>query len=85
MRSGKWATPLQGDSGLPDLILCRPPRLVFAELKSARGRVSPQQQAWLNALSQCAGVEVYLWRPDDWQTIVHTLAPDPPTHSQSLR
>ncbi|GIV07644.1 MAG: hypothetical protein KatS3mg017_0846 [Fimbriimonadales bacterium] len=77
-RSGRWATPLQGEAGLPDLILLRPPRLVFAELKSEKGRVSKEQQAWLDALRACNGVEVYLWRPSDWASIVATLSPDTP-------
>ena len=72
-RSGRWATPLIGDSGLPDLILCKPPRLIFAELKREKGKVSTAQQGWLDALSRCAGVEVYVWRPRDWQAIVDTL------------
>ncbi|OYT69750.1 MAG: hypothetical protein CFK49_12130 [Armatimonadetes bacterium JP3_11] len=71
--NGRWHTPLQGDAGLPDLILCKPPRLIFAELKSERGRVRAEQQAWLDALRQCNGVEVYLWRPSDWDAIVETL------------
>lgn len=52
--------------GLPDLILVHPRtgRLVFAELKTAAGRVRPEQKAWLAAL----GIrhEAYLWRPADW-------------------
>ncbi|OYT68436.1 MAG: hypothetical protein CFK48_11590 [Armatimonadetes bacterium CP1_7O] len=71
--NGRWHTPLQGDVGLPDLILCRPPRLLFVELKSERGRVRAEQQAWLDALQACNGVEVYLWRPSDWASIVETL------------
>jgi hypothetical protein len=73
MRSGKWATPLTGDAGLPDLILCKPPRLLFAELKREQGRVSKAQADWLDALSRCAGVEVYLWKPSDWESIVRIL------------
>src|SRR5574340_48774 len=46
----------QGDIGLPDLILVRPPQLIFAELKSERGRVTPGQRAWLDALRGCQGV-----------------------------
>lgn len=72
-RSGRWATPLQGDAGLPDLILCKPPRLIFAELKREKGKVSHAQQAWLDALSQCNGVEVYLWKPSDWKAIAKIL------------
>lgn len=55
--------------GLPDLILCRPPRLIFAELKTARGQVREAQRTWLDALSACPGIQVYLWRPTDWSRI----------------
>ena len=43
-------------SGFPDLVLVRPPRLIFAELKSQRGRVRPDQQAWIVALEAVAGI-----------------------------
>lgn len=55
----------RSSAGFPDLVLLRPPRLVFVELKSDRGRVSDEQSAWLDDLEQC-GVEAYIWRPDDW-------------------
>lgn len=59
--------------GWPDLALCRSPRLILAELKSERGRVSDAQRAWLDALGSCSGVEVYLWRPSDWVAIESVL------------
>ena len=62
-----------GKRGFPDLVLCRPPRLIFAELKSERGKPSDDQLEWLDALRQC-GVEVYLWRPSDLETISYVLA-----------
>lgn len=49
-RRGKWATHVQGDSGFPDLVMVRG-ILVFAELKSAKGRVSEAQNLWLDRLS----------------------------------
>ena len=70
---GRWLTPIQGDAGFPDLVLCRPPRLIVAELKRNSARPTPAQRGWLGALGQCAGVEVYLWTPNDWETIVRTL------------
>jgi hypothetical protein len=33
----------RSSSGFPDLLMCRGPRLVAAELKSATGRVRPAQ------------------------------------------
>jgi hypothetical protein len=70
---GRWLTPLQGDAGFPDLVLCRPPRVIFAELKRAGGRLTPAQRGWLEALQACAGVECYLWTPADWDSIVQHL------------
>ncbi len=70
---GRWLTPIQGDAGFPDLVLCRPPRLILAELKRVGARPTPQQQGWLDALSACTGAEVYLWTPADWETIVRML------------
>jgi hypothetical protein len=60
-------------AGLPDLLLCRPPRVVFAELKAQDGRLSPPQQRWISLLSRCPGVAVHVWRPDDWPTIEEVL------------
>jgi hypothetical protein len=66
---GRWLTPIQGDAGFPDLVLCRPPRLVIAELKRVGVKPTAEQQAWLDALSACADVECYLWTPQDWKLI----------------
>ena len=52
--------------GWPDLVLCRPPRLVFVELKSAGGRLTPEQRDWLAALAGVPGIEAGVWRPADW-------------------
>ena len=51
--------------GYPDLTLVRGHRLIFAELKSKTGRLTPQQRGWLEAL-KATGAEVHLWRPADW-------------------
>ena len=59
--------------GFPDLVLVRPPRLRVCELKGDRGRLTPEQRAWLADLTAC-GVEVAVWRPaDDWDAIVAAL------------
>jgi hypothetical protein len=62
-----FMTAQQGHRGFPDLVLLRPPRLVFAELKSKRGQVHFDQATWLNGLEAVPNVEQYLWRPIDWQ------------------
>jgi hypothetical protein len=52
-------------AGFPDLVLCKPPRTLFVELKSEKGRLSPEQTEWLQDLEK-AGQEVRIWRPEDW-------------------
>jgi hypothetical protein len=68
---GRWLTPVAADgAGFPDLVLVHPRRrlIAFAELKSDRGRVRPEQAAWLAALRE-AGVAAFVWRPRDWAAI----------------
>lgn len=61
-----WRTPIQGDgTGWPDVYAVRGPHAIAAELKADRGRVSPEQTAWLDAL-RAAGVSVHVWRPVDY-------------------
>lgn len=45
-----WRTPMQGDRGVPDLILAKGGRVILAELKSSTGRLGPGQKEWLSAL-----------------------------------
>ena len=61
-----WCTPITGDTGFPDLVLVREGRIIFCELKSARGRISPQQKRWLKQLSDNYLVKAVVWRPRDW-------------------
>lgn len=72
-RSGRWATPVQGNVGFPDLVLLRPPRLVVAELKSDRGRLSTEQEAWLADFESVPCAEVYVWRPADREAVEAVL------------
>jgi hypothetical protein len=64
----KWS-----ERGWPDLALARPPRLVFAELKTDRGKTTVHQDRWLSLLRACPGVETYLWRPADFDAIAEVL------------
>jgi hypothetical protein len=52
--------------GFPDLAMVHAGqrRVLFAELKSERGRLRREQRAWINDLD-AAGQEVYVWRPVD--------------------
>jgi len=51
----------------------KPPRFTLAELKRENGRTTPHQDHWLQMLSQCPCVEVYLWRPSDLDGIARCL------------
>ena len=59
--------------GFPDLTLCRPPRLIFAELKGPKGKLAPKQRQWLDWLSEIPGVEVYLWREENLEAVYRIL------------
>ena len=60
-------------AGYPDVVMARPPRLLYAELKTNVGKLSPAQKEWIADLKGCPGAEVYVWRPADMDDIVNTL------------
>lgn len=57
LTSKGWRTPVQGDAGFPDLCLARNGRVLFLELKSEKGRVTPDQDAWLTDLGTSIDVD----------------------------
>jgi hypothetical protein len=59
-------------AGFPDLVLVRRPRVIFAELKAPRGRLTVDQKGWLAELRECT-VETYVWRPDDLDRVMEVL------------
>lgn len=71
---------IHSPAGFPDCVFVRPPRLIFAELKSEKGQVSEKQQEWLDAL-YCVSTlgrnnyvpEVYLWHPSQIEEIAEIL------------
>jgi hypothetical protein len=66
-RRGHWSTAMTGTdaAGWPDLFMVRRERALAVELKSERGRATPEQLDWLAALSN-AGIESHVWRPQQW-------------------
>ena len=68
-----WKTAMEGDKGFPDLVLVKPPRVIFVELKSDQGKLSIEQFNWMTAL-EAGNVEAYVWRPENWQEAYLTLA-----------
>ena len=88
-RLNHWAVYHAYDSrrsepGFPDLVLIRDGKLLFAELKTERGRVSAAQKHWLEELLTVTRatwrygaadgvVSVYVWRPSQWAQIEAVL------------
>lgn len=75
-----WRTAIEGDPGFPDLVLARRGRIIFAELKSETGSLTPAQREWLKNLlgdrtvgDDDEGIEAYVWRPSDRRSIEETL------------
>ena len=71
------AISMGAPAGFPDLVLVRPPVIIIAELKSARGRLSSSQRAWLERFQQCSvpgRIQTYIWRPNDWTDILRILS-----------
>jgi hypothetical protein len=63
----------RSERGFPDIVMVRPPSILFVELKTDTGRLKPAQCTWLEALEQCTGVEAHVWRPAQWNAIVSRL------------
>ena len=70
-----WHTwlSIHSPAGWPDLNLCRPPRLILAEVKGTGGKLSPAQKRTIALLKQVPGIEVYVWWPDDRPRIEELL------------
>lgn len=72
VRGGKMVTALQGDKGLPDLLLVKNGQMIVAELKRHGPRRAPlteEQQTWLLAFAAVPGVRTYVWEPGDLDTV----------------
>lgn len=51
-----WKTAITGHKGFVDYVAVRPPRVIFAELKSDTGKLSDDQYEWIEALKDCQRV-----------------------------
>ena len=73
--------------GYPDLTMVRDGRVIFAELKTVKGRLSAAQKLWLAALSGSESDEwklstmqgtstrtVACWTPVDWPNLLGVLS-----------
>lgn len=59
--------------GFPDLVMARGSRLIMAELKRENGRVTADQQAWLDDLARVTTLDTFLWRPSNWAEVEAAL------------
>lgn len=60
---GRWVTPVAADGkGYPDLTIVGPGGVVWRELKTDRGWLTPEQKVWAQRLVE-AGADVAVWRP----------------------
>ena len=65
----------RSEAGFPDLICVRGRRLFAIELKTARGRVTDAQMAWLRALNEVTQVNAFILRPAaDWSEFERLVA-----------
>lgn len=64
--------------GFPDLCLVKRFGLlslaIFAEIKTEKGSLRPEQEDWINALSGIPGAISVVWRPSHWDEIVQVLS-----------
>ena len=67
-------TSIHSPKGMLDLFLinAEQKRVIFAELKSEKGKMTPEQQQVFDVLKAC-GTEVYVWRPGDIEGIAEIL------------
>lgn len=59
-------------SGFPDLVLAGHGAILYRELKTETGRLSPAQKRWRDRLL-AGGADWAVWRPSDWGLIVEQL------------
>lgn len=73
MRTPRGNIITGGSPGYPDLCMAHEQRgLIFAELKTQKGKPSDAQLHWMRTLHPHA--ECYLWRPSDLHFISERLA-----------
>ena len=66
-----WSS-IHSPQGFPDLVLVRDSVILAVELKSEKGKLTPEQEEWLLALNK-AGVKTFIWKPSDFNEIVEVL------------
>lgn len=59
--------------GWPDLVLAKPPRVFFWELKSMDGDEPKAQKKWIRTLKECGQAAEFIY-PCDWRKVEEELS-----------
>lgn len=59
--------------GFPDLVLVKPPTLLFLELKDRTGKPGPEQTKWVSRIQRCTQVQAFFADQDDAEHVVSLL------------
>ena len=63
----------RNNAGFPDLVLVKPPRVVFMALKSDKGTLRPAQQVWMGHLLECDTIASAVVRPEHLDLVTNYL------------
>ncbi len=63
----------RSQAGYPDVTALKAGRIWIGELKSEHGRVTPEQERWLDAWEETGVATVGVYRPRDWDRLVASL------------
>lgn len=80
----------RSQKGFPDLVIVGATDVLFRELKTMTGTVTPEQKYWLTML-RLAGADARVWRPDEWPDVITRelralgrLSAPPPSKSRGM-
>ncbi len=65
----KGSTP-----GYPDICAVKGERLLYAELKTEKGKLSAAQNEWMDALARVPCAETYIWRPSQFEEVLRVAS-----------
>lgn len=54
-------------AGFPDCVFIKNERIVVAELKREKAKLTADQQGWIDGFASC-GIPAYVWRPSSWNS-----------------
>ncbi len=74
---GDMRRRIQGHVGFPDVVCVNKDRLIVAELKHGKNKVTPEQRKWLDAFEWPGCCESYVWYSSDWDAILEVFARRP--------